>query len=247
MDRVSGRRAYRERRGFKSAVKKCRFLVAAGLLACPVPFEAHDVITTNLTFSRDVSRIFASRCLSCHGSGSTTPLSTYAEARPWAVAIKEQVLSRAMPPWGAVKGFGNLSPDNAMTQEEIMIIAGWVVGGAPEGNPAALPKRSSVGQSSASSPPLSDAVVVQTRARLVQAIEAAGIKPLESRTIPLAKVIARLPGGEVLPLVWLYHFDGASKRTFTFRSPLDLPAGTVVESSNPLRFALETHRTSDLK
>jgi hypothetical protein len=222
-------------------------LVAAALLAFPVRFQAHDVITTNLTFSRDVSRIFASRCLSCHGSGSTTPLSTYSEARPWAVAIKEQVLSRAMPPWGAVKGFGNLSPDNAMTQEEIMIIAGWVVGGAPEGNPAALPMPSSVGQSSATSPLFSDAVVVQTRARLVKSIEADGIKPLESRTVSSAKVTARLPGGEVMPLLWLNQFDGASKRTFTFRSPLDLPAGTIVESSNPLRFALETHRGSEIK
>jgi len=228
-------------------VKKWRLLVAAGLLAFPAPFRAHDVITTNLTFSRDVSRIFTSRCLSCHGSGSTMPLTTYAEARPWAVAIKEQVLSRAMPPWGAVKGFGNLSPDNAMTQEEIMIIAGWVVGGAPEGNPAALPKPSSVGHSPATSPLFSDALVVQTRAKLVKRIEAAGIKPLESRTISSAKVTARLPGGEVLPLLWLYQFDGASKRTFTFRSPLDLPAGTVVESSNPLKFALQTHQGSDLK
>src|SRR5947209_2354394 len=61
------------------------------------------------------------------------------------------------------------------------------------------------------------------------------------------KVTARLPGGEVLPLLWLYQFDGASKRTFTFRSPLDLPVGTVIESSYPLRFVLQTHRESDLK
>ena len=222
-------------------MKNWRLSVAAGLLVFPAPFRAHDVITTNLSFSRDVSRIFMSRCLSCHGSGSTMPLTTYAEARPWAVAIKEQVLSRAMPPWGAVKGFGNLSPDNAMTQEEIMIIAGWVVGGAPEGNPAALPKPSSIAHSSATSPLFSDALVVQTRAKLVKPIEAAGIKPLESRTISSAKVTARLPGGEVLPLLWLYQFHGASKRTFTFRSRLDLPAGTVVESSSPLRFALQTH------
>jgi hypothetical protein len=81
---------------------------------------------------------------------------------------------------------------------------------------------------------------VQTRAKLAKAVEAAGIKPLESGTIPSAKVIARLPGGEVLPLVWLYQFDGASKRIFTFRSPLELPPGTVIESSNPLHFAVET-------
>jgi len=36
---------------------------------------------------------------------------TYAEARPWAVAIKDEVLSRRMPPWGAVKGFGEFRDD----------------------------------------------------------------------------------------------------------------------------------------
>ena len=92
---------------------------------------------------------------------------------------------------GAVRDFGNLSPDNAMTQEEIIIIAGSVVSGAPQGNAAALPKPSSVGHASATAPLFSDAVVVQTRAKLVKPTEAAAIKPLESRTISSAKL---LPG-----------------------------------------------------
>lgn len=221
-------------------MKKRSLFVVLGLVALALPFRAHDIITTNLTFSRDISRIFASHCLSCHGAGSSIPLTTYQEARPWAVSIKEQVLSRAMPPWGAVKGFGDLSPDNSLTQEDIMIIAAWVVGGAPEGNPAALPKLSSIAHPPPSPSLLADALVVRNRAKLVKGIEAAGIKPLESRTIPSAKLTATLPDGEILPLVWLYAFDGASKRTFTFRSAIDLPAGTLVESSTPLQFALET-------
>src|SRR3954449_13223643 len=125
---------------------------AIGWLAFAVPFQAHDVITTNLTFARDVSRIFASHCTSCHGSGTNIPLTTYEEARPWAVSIKEQVLSRAMPPWGAVKGFGDLSPDHGLSQEEIMIIAAWVIGGAPQGNPALLPKQAASSKRSAIMP-----------------------------------------------------------------------------------------------
>jgi hypothetical protein len=31
----------------------------------------------------------------------------YTEVQPRAVAIKEAVLSRRMPPWGAVKGYGD--------------------------------------------------------------------------------------------------------------------------------------------
>lgn len=214
-------------------------VLIAGLLALVSSLQAHDVITTNLTFSRDISRIFATRCNSCHGSGSDIPLTTYQEARPWAVSIKEQVLSRAMPPWGAVKGFGNLSPDHGLTQEEIMIIAGWVEGGAPEGDRATLPKPSPHSDLPAR-PALEDALVVQTQAKLSKAIEAQGIKPLENGKVGSAKVIAHLPSGEIVPLLWLYDFDGTSKRVFTFRAPVELPAGTTVSSSAPLQFALET-------
>ena len=65
---------------------------------------------------------------------------TYEEARPWAKAIKEEVLARRMPPWNAVKGFGDFKNDRGLTQEQIEMLADWVEGGAPEGDPAYLPK-----------------------------------------------------------------------------------------------------------
>ena len=69
--------------------------------------EAHDIITTKITWSKEVSRLVYKRCASCHRKGgSAFSLMTYEESRPWAKAIKEEVLERRMPPWGAVKGFG---------------------------------------------------------------------------------------------------------------------------------------------
>jgi hypothetical protein len=66
---------------------------------------------------------------------------TYQEAQPRADAIKDAVLSRRMPPWGAVKGFRDFRDDQSLTQEEMGLIAAWVEGGAPRGNnPNALPK-----------------------------------------------------------------------------------------------------------
>ena len=66
---------------------------------------------------------------------------TYQEARPWAKAIKEEVLERRMPPFAAVKGFGPVKEENALTQEEMHLIADWVEGGSPEGDdPKLLPK-----------------------------------------------------------------------------------------------------------
>jgi hypothetical protein len=54
---------------------KCVWLLA-------LPLAAHDIITTKLTYTRDVSRILARRCASCHGEGSALPLTTYREVRP---------------------------------------------------------------------------------------------------------------------------------------------------------------------
>jgi hypothetical protein len=218
-----------------------RMLTLPALIASSL--AAHDIITTNLTYTRDVSRILARRCVECHAASSAIPLTNYEEVRPWAVDIKEQVLSRAMPPWGAVKGFGNLSPDHALTQEEIVILSAWVVGGAPKGDPALLPKTQPANLKPA--PALKDALSVSTRATLNKPLSISGIRPLPAKIVDSARITARLPDGRIEPLVWLYGFDPKTNITFHFRDSLQLPAGTVVESSEPLQFALETSRPTD--
>jgi hypothetical protein len=144
-----------------------------------------------------------------------------------------------MPPWGAVKGFGDLSPDRGLSQEDILIIAAWVVGGAPVGNPDLLPKAPKP-QPQAALPVMKDALTIDTRASLKQKLRVAGIRPLSNSAVESSRVLARFPDGRIEPLIWLYHFDPKYKQDFSFRRPLDLPPGTVVESSARLRFALET-------
>ena len=53
----------------------------------------------------------------------------YEQARPWAKAIRDEVLARRMPPWGAVKGYGEFQGDRSLTQDEMNRIAEWVEGG----------------------------------------------------------------------------------------------------------------------
>ena len=215
-----------------------KLLLFAAVLAGAGRLPAHDIITTNLTFSRDVSRIFLNRCVVCHDSQSSIPLTNYAEVRPWAVAIKDQVLARTMPPWGAVKGFGNLMPDGGLNQEEITIIAAWVIGGAPQGDPALLQAKT-LTLPGAVTQSVRDALTVDTRKELQYEILAAGIRPLSNTSVKSTKVLAKLPDGRVIPVLWLFQFDPKWARTFTFRTPVELPSGTVVESSSPLRFAVE--------
>jgi hypothetical protein len=61
------------------------------------------------------------------------PLVTYAQARPWAEAIKEETLSRRMPPWPAERGFGAFSNDIGLTPREFEFLISWIDGGVPEG------------------------------------------------------------------------------------------------------------------
>ncbi|HEX8184305.1 MAG TPA: hypothetical protein VF747_06130 [Blastocatellia bacterium] len=66
-------------------------------------------------------------------------LVTYEDARPWAKAIKEEMLERRMPPWHAVKGYGEFRNAPALTQREIDLVVNWVEGGAPKGDDKDLP------------------------------------------------------------------------------------------------------------
>ncbi|MBI3654616.1 MAG: cytochrome c [Acidobacteria bacterium] len=93
------------------------------------------------TFSKDVAPIFFQKCAPCHRPGQLAPFSilSFKEARPWARAIKERVVARQMPPWGAASHFVKFENDSSLTQSEIDTIARWVDEGAPEGNRKELP------------------------------------------------------------------------------------------------------------
>ena len=91
-----------------------------------------------VTFAKDVLPILQKSCQSCHRPGTAAPMSllTYEEARPWASAIKDRVVSRQMPPWHLDRSIGEYDPDPSLSGEEIATIVQWVDSGAPRGNPA---------------------------------------------------------------------------------------------------------------
>ena len=121
-------------------MKGCVALVVV-LGAVGLTLEAHDFGSAQITWNREVSRIVYERCASCHREGGTSfSLMTYREAQPYADAIKDSVLARRMPPWGAVKGFGAFRNDDGLTQEQVELITDWVVGGMLKGNnPKGIP------------------------------------------------------------------------------------------------------------
>ena len=96
---------------------------------------AHDPIKTRVTWTGDIARIVEARCVSCHGpeARGTMSLASYEEARPWARAIKEEVLTRRMPTWRAARGYGDFSNDPSLSPFQIALVAAWADGGAPRG------------------------------------------------------------------------------------------------------------------
>jgi mono/diheme cytochrome c family protein len=124
-------------RGWRLAVVAFGLAVPLALslepLAVVEPLAAHNPITTKVTWTREISTILERRCVSCHRSGGYAgfALTTYDDARPWAVAIKEVVLAGDMPPWGAAPGIGHFANDRRLTRHEQELVAAWVDGGAP--------------------------------------------------------------------------------------------------------------------
>jgi hypothetical protein len=201
---------------------------------------AHDVITTKLTWSAEISRIVFRRCVSCHREGGSAPMSltSYAEVRPWAKAIRDQVLQRQMPPWGAVRGYGTLKHDQSLTQEEIMRIAEWVEGGAPEGDGRYVPDLPAAASAT-------DKSVTGKRLRVTRLsapVKLLGLRPLAD--IPSAKIRAQLPDGSVRPLLWAYGYKSTWNRTFELATAIDLPAGTVIiaEPATPIELVVRSPR-----
>jgi hypothetical protein len=111
----------------------------ASVKAAQSPNRAADATTP--TFTRDVAPIMFAKCASCHRPGEVAPmpLLSYADARPWAGAIRQKVSSRAMPPWHADPAHGTFRNDLRLSDKEIDTIVRWADGGAREGDPSALP------------------------------------------------------------------------------------------------------------
>ena len=184
---------------------------------------AHDPITTRITWTQEISRIVQSRCLRCHGAASKIPLSTYAEARPWAKSIRDQVLKRQMPPWGAVHGVGEFRNDPSLTEPELERIVQWVEGGAPEGELAYLPRMHPVPAPAAATLGAAVKIVPGQPLTLYREHTFAAIHP----AAPM-EAVALLPGGRVEHLIWLKDFHGL---TYAYREPVRLPKGTVIRAT----------------
>ena len=98
---------------------------------------AHDPPRTKVTWAGDIERLVHARCIRCHSPDGKGPMSlvTYEDARPYAGAMREEVLARRMPKWHAARGYGQFANNPSLSPFDIALIVSWVDGGALRGNP----------------------------------------------------------------------------------------------------------------
>ena len=206
---------------------QCLFLLGI-LMLSPSTTDAHEFITTKITWAREISRVFNRRCVSCHRNGGPAfDLGGYEQVRPWAEAIKQEVLERRMPPWGAIKGFGDFRDEDGLTEMEIAVISSWVEGGAPRGDLSLLPKPMKANERS--TPPKTGEILLASGSlTLERTIKVAAVRPEAVPERASFRLIAERPNGAVEPLIWLYGYASRFRRTYYFKTPMSFDAGTRI-------------------
>ncbi len=213
-------------------------LVAAVLGIAATSLLAHDPVSTKVSWEGEIKRLVEARCVSCHSEGGRAPmpLTTYEETRPWARAIREEVLTRRMPKWHIVRGYGDFGNDPSLSAFEIALFAAWADGGAPRVLPlkagtSARPVTPAIG-----TPPRSALLTandhrsleVPCTARSLPAGRLVGVKPALSKGADLRMTLVAADGSKE-PLLWLRNFDPAFQDTYWLRRPIALTRATRVE------------------
>jgi hypothetical protein len=112
------------------------------VLACWIGGAAVNVFAEPVTYAKDVAPLLVDRCGMCHHAGGSAPfaLLTYADAKRHANQIAAVTASRYMPPWKADPADGPFIGQRPLSRSEIHLLQQWAADGAPEGDPAQLPR-----------------------------------------------------------------------------------------------------------
>lgn len=122
--------------------KKKITLPVTEAVGCLITRKDRSTKKGDITYTKQISRLFQNRCAECHHPGTAAPfsLTTYEDAQNWSAMIKEVVVQRRMPPWNADPRYGHFSNDLRMTQTEIDTLVTWMNDGMPKGDDKDLPE-----------------------------------------------------------------------------------------------------------
>lgn len=187
---------------------------------------AHFPIATKVTWEREIAPIIGTRCARCHGDSAEIPLTTYERARPWAKAIKEEVLTRRMPKWPAVRGYGDFSNDPSLSPFEVALIVAWADGGAPKTLPrTAPPGVAFIAPLEFKPPGMPREISVRCGVDTLPPGQLVGIRPQLAAGGSL-RVILDSPKTGPEPLLWVKDFDPEFAEYYWLRTPIAIGRAT---------------------
>jgi len=92
-------------------------------------------VVANISYATSIVPILQSKCVRCHTPGNigTFAMTNYLVVSNLAASIRQEVLSRRMPPWHADAQYGNFTNDSSLTADQLNTLVQWVDAGAPRG------------------------------------------------------------------------------------------------------------------
>ncbi|HYE04606.1 MAG TPA: redoxin family protein [Planctomycetota bacterium] len=117
-------------------------LPATSAPGCEIAFAATPTAIPELTWSRQIGRIFQRSCQQCHRDegGGPFELLTYEQVRRKRAVIRRVVATRAMPPWSADHAVGGpWSNDRRLPDADHRAVLAWLAADCPQGDPAEEP------------------------------------------------------------------------------------------------------------
>ena len=212
------------------------FALVAGSIATGI---AHDPGRTKVTWKSDIERIVHARCVRCHAPSGKGPMSlvTYGDARPYAAAMREEVLARRMPKWHAARGYGAFANDPSLSAFDIALIVAWADGGALLGD--VPPKTAAKPATAQWREPRGRDVKLTCGDRPLPAGRLVGLRP-KLRDGESAGFTVLLPDGRQEIVAWIRDYEAEFAETYWLRTPLALPKGSRlrVEASAPCTVAV---------
>lgn len=103
---------------------------------CLLHYEsALEVADKDLSYSKHIAPILQQKCVSCHSPGNIGPfaLSSYSKVRGFSDQIREEILTKRMPPWSADPHYGVFHGDRSLSAAEAQTLVRWIDLGAPRG------------------------------------------------------------------------------------------------------------------
>ncbi len=111
-------------------------------LGCALPKPPASAKNASVTFTEHIAPILYKNCAACHRPGEASPFSllTYEDAAKRAAQLADVTSRRIMPPWRPEPGYGHFENERGLSAAEIAELVKWAGDGAPEGDPARLPR-----------------------------------------------------------------------------------------------------------